>query len=213
MTPELFNPAIPYGPAVDIWAFGSVVYEMALGLPPNTIEFQKAKIDITQFGQFLRGHIPRLNGLEYSAELEDLVVFYLEESPDGRPTIEQVMDHRFICDANSRYPAEALSELVRTFKIWEYQGGARESLFNPMIGAQAPTDRTSIVESDEWNFSTTTDFDEKVGQSPHDPGNNAQLKPNGRRRPPPRALARPKAPSVLFEKTYEATVACDEFAG
>ncbi|KAK6858759.1 hypothetical protein PG995_005323 [Apiospora arundinis] len=205
MAPELFDRLVSYGPAVDIWAFGSVAYEMASGLPPNAIESHKAKIDITQFGRFLRGHIPRLDKPEFSDDLKDLVAYCLEESTDRRPSIEQVMGHKYIRDTTSKYPVKSLPELVRTFKTWEQHGGVRASLFNPMIGARPPTNRTSIVESDAWNFSTTSGFDEEVGHSSqaeslHDLEDNAQPKPNGRRRPPLRALAPLKAP---LEKIFD----------
>jgi len=55
MAPELFNPTVEYGTEVDIWAFGSMAYEVASGLPPNAT-FR----DITRFGTYLKESLPRL---------------------------------------------------------------------------------------------------------------------------------------------------------
>ncbi|KND88539.1 Serine/threonine-protein kinase nak1 [Tolypocladium ophioglossoides CBS 100239] len=46
MAPELFDSNVSYGTEVDIWAFGSMAYEVASGLPPNAT----TRIDIPHFG-------------------------------------------------------------------------------------------------------------------------------------------------------------------
>ncbi|KAK8074132.1 serine/threonine-protein kinase nak1 [Apiospora phragmitis] len=171
MAPELFESVVSYGPAVDIWAFGAVAYEMASGLPPNALESHRARVDPSQFGQFLNGHIPRLEGPEYSDGLKDLVAFCLEKSPDRRPTIERVADHAYIRNTSLAYPADSLSQLVRNYRLWEQQGGVRQSLLNPNIGAQVAADRTAAdSEQDEWNFRSSAKYDTPAaaaeGQAP-----------------------------------------------
>lgn len=218
MAPELFDPNAQYGTEVDIWAFGSMVYEIASGLPPNV----GANVGLPQFGGFLRDHIPRLEGDQYSEPLKHLVAFCLEESPAKRPTIQQVQEHPYIKDTSAKYPTSSLSSLVRAYKLWEERGGSRKSLFNPMIGAQGPSDLSSTAMApDEWNFSTTLAFDERIhdnddglsdfeavrnvyGSQIDFPGapaeDTARPKPKGRRRPPPQALAAVKAP---LEKVFD----------
>ncbi|KAI1843305.1 hypothetical protein JX266_010479 [Neoarthrinium moseri] len=218
MAPELFDVNASYGVEVDIWAFGSMVFEIASGLPPNV----NANVGLPQFGGFLREHIPRLEGPQYSADLKSLVAFCLEESPKRRPTIEQVQEHPFLQGTEARYPASSLAALVRAYKLWEERGGSRKSLFNPMIGAQGPSEFSSTsMDTDEWNFSTTLAFDERIhdgfdGQTEFEavrdvygseidfPGDFAEdtqrPKPKGRRRPPPQALAAMKAP---LEKVFD----------
>jgi serine/threonine protein kinase len=220
MAPELFDPNAQYGTEVDIWAFGSMVYEIASGLPPNV----GANVGLPQFGGFLREHIPRLEGPQYTAELKDLVAFCLEESPQRRPTIQQVQAHPYISNTDSRYPTSSLAALVRGYKLWEQRGGSRKSLFNPLIGAQGPSDLTSTsMAPDEWNFSTTLAFDERIhdnadGLTDFDAvrdvygtqvdfpegfsfgEDSSKPKPKGRRRPPPQALAAVKAP---LEKVFD----------
>lgn len=158
MAPELFDPSASYGCEVDIWAFGSMVFEIASGLPPNVM----AGIDVTQLGSYLKQHTPRLEGNKYSDKLKDLVSFCLVEDPSKRPIIEEVQHHPYLFNTENSHPTSSLAMLVRAFRVWEAQGGSRKSLF-ALGGAQGPSDLASTaMANDEWNFSTTVDFDQRV---------------------------------------------------
>ncbi|KAK4101823.1 serine/threonine protein kinase [Parathielavia hyrcaniae] len=152
MAPELFDSTVSYGSEVDIWAFGSMAYEMATGLPPNAGQIA----DLSGFGSYLKQHCPRLTGDQYSAQLQDLVAFCLVENPAQRPHIEQVQQHPYIHDSSDDYPTISLSKLVNAYKVWEIQGGSRRSLFTAG-GAQGPANDCSPAGTpdDEWNFSAT----------------------------------------------------------
>jgi hypothetical protein len=213
MAPELFSANPSYGKEVDIWAFGSLVYEIATGLPPNVA----GGIPYGLTGSHLQHQMPRLEGDRYSKDLRSLVAYCLEELPSDRPTIEQVQNHPYIYDTSSRYPASSLSNLVRAFKIWEDHGGSRKSLFM-LGGAQGPTGTSTSAADVEWNFSTTAAFDQEVlrQSTPQDVfeayGKGVSLqgffseetpRPTqkaSRRRPPPEALARLPAP---LEKIFD----------
>ncbi|KAH8165178.1 hypothetical protein CIB48_g3068 [Xylaria polymorpha] len=218
MAPELFDQNAQYGTEVDIWAFGSMVYEIASGLPPNV----RSNVRVPQFGEYLRDHLPRLTGDQYSENLRSLVAFCLEDDPTKRPSIEQIQQHPYILNTDTLYPTSSLAALVKAFKLWEDRGGSRRSLFAG-FGAQAPADlgATSLA-ADEWNFSTTLAFDEQLqserdgrseieamrdvyGTSVDFPNNfsgenTARPKVKGRRRPPPQALAAMKVP---LEKVFD----------
>ncbi|OLN87907.1 Serine/threonine-protein kinase nak1 [Colletotrichum chlorophyti] len=218
MAPELFDQSTSYGTEVDIWAFGSMVYEIASGLPPNVM----AGVDVYQLGNYIKTHTPRLEGDQYSDRLRSLVAYCLEEDPTKRPTIEEVQKHPYIANTAQEYPASSLALLVRGFKLWESQGGSRKSLFAPG-GAQAvygmdDSDFSSTaLANDEWNFSTTMAFDQQVFQNTDaqavydvygsnvdfDPGfldEMSRSKPKARRRPPPQQLAAMKVP---LEKVFD----------
>lgn len=219
MAPELFDQNAQYGTEVDIWAFGSMVYEIASGLPPNV----RANVGLPQLGDYLREHLPRLNGDQYSDGLKSLVAFCLEENPSKRPTIEGIQQHPYLFNTSSRYPTSSLANLVKAFKLWEERGGSRKSLF-AAGGAQAPTDLGSTsLATDEWNFSTTLAFDEQLhedgrfdadavrdvyGSSVDFPSTFGEdtARPKalvkGRRRPPPQALAASKVKAPL-EKVFD----------
>lgn len=222
MAPELFDPSASYGTEVDIWAFGAMVYEIASGMPPNVA----AGMDFGKLGSYLKHHTTRLEGDQYSASLKDLVAYCLQQDPRKRPTINQIQRHGYIFKTEDAYPTSSLSHLVRGFKLWESQGGARQSLFN-MGGAQGPVDvAMPELPNDEWNFSTTAAFDQQVfkngdpqdvydaygsnvdfSQENYDDTARPQQKGKSRRRPPPQ-LPSIKAPlEKLFDPntmtTYE----------
>lgn len=201
MAPELFDPSASYGIEVDIWAFGSMVYEIASGLPPNVM----AGIDITQLGSYLKQHTPRLEGDKYSEQLKDLVSFCLVEDPAQRPTVEDLQRHPYLFNTESTHPTSSLVMLVRAFRVWEAQGGSRKSLF-ALGGAQGPMDTdlsSTAMANDEWNFNTTVEFDRRIMSSTDvqavydvygsqvdlsdmgDPGPPASSFQPKRRRPPP----------------------------
>ncbi|KAK3393217.1 kinase-like domain-containing protein [Podospora didyma] len=196
MAPELFESVPSYSTPVDIWAFGSLVYEVASGLPPNVM----SGFNIPQLGSYIKSHTPRLEGDSYSAEIKDLVTFCLVEDPAKRPTIEQVQQHPYILNTFVKYPKSSLANLVKAYRLWESQGGMRKSLFAP-VGAMGPSDYSSTaLANDEWNFSTTVDFDRVVmntdAQAVYDVyGSNVDFefndqppqptKPKSRRRLPP----------------------------
>ncbi len=182
MAPELFNIPARYGKEVDIWAFGSMAYEMACGMPPSAM----SGITGHDLGAYLRSHLPRLEGDQYSGGLKDIVAYCLQESAAMRPTIEQLQKHEYIHGTENLYPTTALIELMRAFKRWEDAGGMRRSLFNPG-GAPGPVpleSRGDVWDLDEWNFSTTAGFDKEVNESTNDQdvrnvfGNSVDLEPS-----------------------------------
>ncbi len=166
MAPELFDQSTSYGTEVDIWAFGAMVFEIASGLPPNAV----AGVTLNQLGTHLKQHTPRLAGDNYSPQLKDLVAFCLVDDPARRPVVEQVQRHPYIFGTAAAYPTDTLAMLVKGYKLWESQGGSRKSLFAPG-GAQGPSlaiDNlaSTAMATDEWNFSTTLDFDRSVFDNP-----------------------------------------------
>lgn len=213
MAPELFDQSTSYGTEVDIWAFGSLVYEVASGLPPNVTE----NIDFSRLGTHLKQNTPRLEGDRYSNGLKDLAAYCMQHEASKRPTIEQIQRHKYIFKTEEAFPTTSLSHLVRAFKLWEAQGGDRRSLFSAG-GAQGLSDLSSTaMDNDDWNFSTTAAFDQQVfdsgdAQDVYDVyGTNVDFsnqayeetskpqKGKSRRRPPPQ-LPSVKAP---LEKIFD----------
>ncbi|KAL5344392.1 hypothetical protein ACLOAV_010652 [Pseudogymnoascus australis] len=209
MAPELFVSTRSYGKEVDIWAFGSMVYEMATGLPPNAAN----GISYENLGSRLKASIPRLEDGDYSTQLRSLVAICLEELPSSRPTIDQIQQHPYIHDTGLNYPTSTLSQLVRAFRLWEQHGGSRNSLFM-LGGAPRSSEILSPRANDEWNFSTTVAFDQEVSResisqdiyeaynmqveldatSTEESPRPSQRQKSSRRRPPPEVLAPLRAP-------------------
>jgi len=212
MAPELFEAHVAYGTEVDIWAFGSMAFEVATGLPPNAT----TAIDPSQFGNYLKQHCPRLEGDRYSSQLKDLVAFCMVDDPRQRPTIEMVQRHRYIFNSEIEYPTQSLSKLVNAYRLWESQGGNRQSLF-AAGGAQGPLGDYSLpttYENEEWNFGIADDLgaitlDDSDTQAVYDAYGTSvdmsaqplgPLAPNRRRRKPPPNLRVVKAP---LEKIFD----------
>ncbi|KAH7364528.1 hypothetical protein BKA65DRAFT_491552 [Rhexocercosporidium sp. MPI-PUGE-AT-0058] len=209
MAPELFEPQPSYGSEVDIWAFGSMVYEVATGLPPNVAN----GVSYDRLGSHLQNNTPRLEGGNYSNNLRRLVAFCLEEDPKARPTIDQIRKHPYLLNTSSSHPTSTLKALVGSFKVWESRGGSRGSLFI-QHGAQATP--ALVSQDDEWNFNGTEYFEDNVwGQygvkdvieayGPEAVGfSDETTRPTpkvSKRRPPPEALSR--LPAAPLEKLFD----------
>ena len=155
----------PYGTEIDIWSYGCTLYEMASGAPPNhDVAFNE---DLSRKLE----RAPRLRGDKYSSDLKDLVSYCLNQDPHARPTAEMILRHPYIANSSKRYPTSNLIKLVEDFKVWEWGGGSRSSLWiaNPTdlqyAGIDADDDsEDDTLSSDGWNFSTSESFDEKVGK-------------------------------------------------
>lgn len=140
-----------YGTEVDCWAYGCTVYEMATGMPPNH------KFHPSMLRTVLKA-APRLQEGNYSQGLRDFIAFCLEEKPQDRPTMKAILEHPFISDSTTEYPTEKVGEMIDRYYSWERRGGQRASLFNPM-GAAAPQPSEQRDDPDDWNFSTSADFE------------------------------------------------------
>lgn len=157
MAPELFDKSAAYGTEVDIWAFGAMAYELASGRPPNVV----LGMNMKRLRAQLRHQAPRLYGDQYSAELKGLVSYCMQRDIGRRPNIAQLQRHRYINNTQESHPTGSLSHLVRAFKMWEAQGGQRQSLFtNQGVPSAAAVASHSL--GTDWNFSTTASFDKQV---------------------------------------------------
>lgn len=141
-----------YGTEVDCWAYGCTVYEMATGMPPNH------KFHPSMLRTILKA-APRLQDGDYSQELREFVAFCLEETPQDRPTAEQILEDPYIAESSEQYPTASLRQMIDRYVKWERKGGQRASLFNP-YGAAAPQAVGEQEGFDDWNFSTTDNFDQ-----------------------------------------------------
>lgn len=146
-----------YGKEVDIWSYGCTIFEAATGNPPNAFVPQG---NLTK----VLASAPRLEGGDHSQELRDFIAFCLNSNPRERPTADALLKHPFISGSTKKYPTRSLVSVIDRYKAWEYDGGVRSSLFMPG-GAPAPwsqdqTEDADESEFDDWNFSTSDDFNE-----------------------------------------------------
>ncbi|KAL8718210.1 MAG: hypothetical protein Q9225_004618, partial [Loekoesia sp. 1 TL-2023] len=106
----------------------------------------------------LKRSAPTLKEKDFSDGLVDLVGYIMKTSPRDRPCMEDILRHAYLMDTEEDYPTKSLADLVKMYYRWEYSGGQRASLFMPG-GAEAAAFPTIGDDDEEWNFSTTMNFD------------------------------------------------------
>ncbi|KAL4933333.1 putative serine/threonine protein kinase [Aspergillus undulatus] len=159
MPPEMFSGSQThqYSSEIDVWAYGCTLFELATGNPPNANLRERMQI-----GRQLNRKTPQLaDSDKYGEGLKDLVSYALNSDPFTRPSMADILTHPYIANSEEEYPTSSLSELVRIYYQWSQRGGQRISLFHPggAAAAEMPDLRSDIDE--EWNFSTTDDFEKR----------------------------------------------------
>ncbi|MCJ1301474.1 hypothetical protein MMC08_004274, partial [Hypocenomyce scalaris] len=159
MPPELHKLAPPegltYGTEVDVWAYGCTLYEIATGQPPN-FRVEPGR----RLGATLGRNAPRLDSDRFSEGLCNLVAFVLEGKPADRPSMDAVLQERYINNSEETHPTRSLAELVKTYYRWERSGGQRQSLFFAG-GAPAAEYPETLDNEGSWNFSLTESFEQE----------------------------------------------------
>lgn len=163
MAPELFESSRSYGKEVDIWSFGAMVYEIATGYPPNV----KDGVPCENLGVQLRTKTTRLEGDNFSDQLKSLVSCCLVLHPSLRPSIEHVQKHPYLFNSHSLYPTVNLAKLVKIYFLWERGGNGRKSL---IMSSSGTIDHGKNVDTEEWDFDTSSAFDGSSASKATDPG-------------------------------------------
>lgn len=115
---------------------------------------------------------PRLDKAQHSEGLSDLVAFVLEAKPADRPSMQQVLQHPYIVNSEDTHPTQSLAELVKLYYRWEHSGGQRQSLFIN-AGAAAAEFPSTLHGEDDWNFSTTSNFEKELDEFSFNPNTSA----------------------------------------
>ncbi|CAA6667322.1 unnamed protein product [Spirodela intermedia] len=107
MAPEVLKRN--YGPEVDVWSAGVILYILLCGVPPFWAESEQgiAQAIIRSIIDFKRDPWPKV-----SDNAKDLVRRMLEPDPTKRLTAQEVLDHPFLVNAK-KAPNVNLGETVR----------------------------------------------------------------------------------------------------
>ncbi|KAL8714809.1 MAG: hypothetical protein Q9220_001322 [cf. Caloplaca sp. 1 TL-2023] len=146
-------PTLDYSTEIDVWAYGCTLFEIATGNPPYH-RFEPGR----KLTMMLKRSAPNLKEKGFSDGLVDLVEYIMQTSPQDRPSMQDVLQHAYISKTEEEYPTKSLANLVKMYYRWECSGGQRSSLFMPG-GAEAAAFPKMGDDDEEWNFSTTMNFD------------------------------------------------------
>ncbi|KAG6520436.1 hypothetical protein ZIOFF_017492 [Zingiber officinale] len=115
MAPEVLKRN--YGPEVDVWSAGVILYILLCGVPPFWAETEQgvAQAILRSNVDFKREPWPKV-----SDSAKDLVRHMLEPDPKKRLTAQQVLDHTWLQNA-SRAPNVNLGETVRA-RMQQFSG-------------------------------------------------------------------------------------------
>ncbi|XP_022882682.1 calcium-dependent protein kinase 32-like isoform X2 [Olea europaea var. sylvestris] len=107
MAPEVLKRN--YGPEIDVWSAGVILYILLCGIPPFWAETEQeiAEAIIRSVVDFKRDPWPKV-----SDKAKDLVRKMLNPDPKQRPTAQEVLDHPWLQNAKSA-PNVSLGESVR----------------------------------------------------------------------------------------------------
>ncbi|XP_059632880.1 calcium-dependent protein kinase 24 [Cornus florida] len=108
MAPEVLKRN--YGPEIDIWSAGVILYILLCGVPPFWAETEEeiAHSIVRSKLKFERDPWPKV-----SEDAKELVKGMLDPNPYNRMTIEEVLEHRWIQNADEA-PTVPLGDIVRT---------------------------------------------------------------------------------------------------
>ena len=111
------DPAIPesslYALPVDIWALGVIMYNLLCGKSPFPLgDSRENYMNIRR----ARYRYPRDRVNQISAEAKDLIHLILNTDPELRPSIDEILEHRFFTDPSDGVPLGVLPRsLPKTF--------------------------------------------------------------------------------------------------
>lgn len=95
MSPEIVQ-GLGYGPGVDIWSLGIVLYAIVVGCTPWRI--CKAKEMVEDLDAMLRGEYTYPPDIKLSPECEELISLMLVPDHARRASIEQIMEHPWLLE-------------------------------------------------------------------------------------------------------------------
>ncbi|XP_042467963.1 calcium-dependent protein kinase 20-like [Zingiber officinale] len=107
MAPEVLKRN--YGPEIDVWSAGVILYILLCGVPPFWAETEQgvAQAILRSVIDFKREPWPRVSG-----GAKDLVMHMLDPDPNKRSTAQQVLDHPWLQNVKNA-PNVNLGETVR----------------------------------------------------------------------------------------------------
>ncbi|KAG0635204.1 kinase-like domain-containing protein [Tuber brumale] len=193
MAPEALSGGL-YDSRIDIWSFGITIIEMAkqnpplFNIPPNRV------VDMIP-----RLPPPRLEGGNWSNQLREFVALCLNEVPEERATVDELLRSKLVKAA--RLPTSAMRELIVRYDYWASRGGVRDSMWQATLQNDMDHLNATLASEPGWDFDTVKSrlsgvagfMQEEIGSV----SNASTLRPR-HRSPPISEAARQRAGEGLF---------------
>ncbi|PWW72163.1 Pkinase-domain-containing protein [Tuber magnatum] len=193
MAPEALSGGL-YDSRIDIWSFGITIIEMAkqnpplFNIPPNRV------VDMIP-----RLPPPRLEGGNWSSQLREFVALCLNEVPEERATVDELLRSKLVKAA--RLPTAAMRELIVRYNAWASRGGVRDSMWQATLQNDMDHLNATLASEPGWDFDTVKSrlsgvpgfMQEEIGSA----SNASTLRPQYKG-PPISEAARQRAGEGLF---------------
>lgn len=173
MAPEVIKQE-DYNFKADIWSLGITAIELAKGEPPYAdVHPMKVLFFIP------KKEPPALNG-RFSEAFKDFVSICLQKNPAKRPTVGQLLRHRFVANANDKSPLVNLVGRRKTVVSEREERGegdrkgkaANRSTSQQNFIHQTVEDLTGLQEDDDddsWDFDTVKPTSRPLPALPSEP--------------------------------------------
>ncbi len=120
MAPEMIKGKQKYDNKVDVWSFGIFVIELAMGEPPYINEQQ-----IRVLYNIAHNPAPKIDKKKWSSQFCDFVDCSLQKEPDQRYSIEQLLAHEWLSDAE-----DYKGVFIKEFNKWKNTSSEAPSFAN-----------------------------------------------------------------------------------
>ncbi|ANZ76285.1 BA75_03742T0 [Komagataella pastoris] len=124
MAPEVIMEGASYNAKVDVWSLGITAYEISTGNPPYSDKDAMRAMQL-----ITKSKPPRLEGRQHSGVLKEFVALCLDENPEERPTVEELLSCKLV-KSSKNVPNSILKELIARYLLWRETKGSRESIYN-----------------------------------------------------------------------------------
>ncbi|KAI5847331.1 kinase-like domain-containing protein [Morchella snyderi] len=147
MAPEALTGG-SYDSRIDIWSFGITIIEMAkqnpplFNIPPNRV------VDMIP-----RLPPPRLEGGTWSNPLREFVALCLNEVPEERATVDELLRSRFV-KGSKGLPSSLMRELIVRYEAWASRGGVRDSMWQAALQSDMDQLNATLASEPGWDFDT-----------------------------------------------------------